>query len=136
MRVGIVPPAGGINPELSVTENLRAIARLYDRSLGHNVVSWPFVAKFALERFLDEPVRNLSGGYRKLVSLAAVLSVEPQILFLDEPTSGLDPNFVEVLNGVIGTIAEDLSLLAVTGHMSKDVAHCTRDITLAEGKLQ
>jgi cobalt/nickel transport system ATP-binding protein len=39
----------------------------------------------------ERPPYLLSGGEKKKVSLASVLSVHPQVLLLDEPTTGLDP---------------------------------------------
>lgn len=46
--------------------------------------------QLGLSGFEDRVTYKLSGGEKKLVALAAVLAMQPQLLLLDEPTSGLD----------------------------------------------
>jgi cobalt/nickel transport system ATP-binding protein len=48
------------------------------------------IARLGLTGFEDRVTYKLSGGEKKLVSLATVLAMEPQLLLLDEPTAGLD----------------------------------------------
>jgi cobalt/nickel transport system ATP-binding protein len=48
------------------------------------------MARLGLTGFEDRVTYKLSGGEKKLVSLATVLAMEPELLLLDEPTAGLD----------------------------------------------
>jgi cobalt/nickel transport system ATP-binding protein len=55
------------------------------------------MARLGLTGFEDRVTYKLSGGEKKLVSLATVLAMEPQLLLLDEPTAGLDEKTKERL---------------------------------------
>jgi cobalt/nickel transport system ATP-binding protein len=83
-------------------EEAKTIAQKTLRSLG-------------LAGFEDRVTHKLSGGEKRLVSLATVLAMEPAVLLLDEPTTGLDETterrLVEILKGL------DLSYLLVSHNM-------------------
>ncbi len=78
--------------------------------------------RLGLGDVLDRHPRHLGPGPRKLVSIAAVLSMAPPILVLDEPTTGQDHRTSAVIAGLIGSlrdggttivcISHDLALLA------------------------
>ena len=50
------------------------------------------LTELGLAGFEDRVTYHLSGGERRMVSLATVLAMQPQALLLDEPTAGLDPD--------------------------------------------
>src|SRR5512143_1309841 len=74
-----------------------------------------------LEKIAGRSPHQLSGGEKKKVALASVLSLNPEVILLDEPTAGLDPRtqvwLVEVLDELhslgktIVTATHDLSIL-------------------------
>lgn len=79
--------------------------------------------RFNIFHLKDIPCRKLSGGEKKLVALAGVLSTNPDILLLDEPTEQLDPRSRRKL-------IEFLNTLSQTGIIA------THDLTLAQKTCQ
>jgi cobalt/nickel transport system ATP-binding protein len=57
--------------------------------------------RLGLAGFGNRLTHRLSGGEKKLVSLATVLAMEPAALLLDEPTAGLDQDTVARLGGIL-----------------------------------
>lgn len=77
------------------------------------------LSRLGIQSLIDRAVHQLSGGEKQLVALAAVLSLEPQILVLDEPTTQLDLRYrnrfmqiVSKLSQPIIMVTHDLALLA------------------------
>jgi len=76
-----------------------------------------------LTRLGDRVTYKLSGGEKKLVSLATVLAMEPEVLLLDEPTTGLDEatekKIVDILKGLDFSyifVSHNIDLLMETTH--------------------
>jgi len=86
-----------------------------------------------LAGFEDRITYKLSGGEKKLVSLATVLAMEPEVLLLDEPTSGLDDRTKATLKDVLSNL--DLSYILIS-HEIDFLADITNAIyTMKDGKI-
>jgi len=70
------------------------------------------LARLGLQGFEERITFKLSGGEKRLVSLATVLAMEPEVLLLDEPTSGLDEQTKQRLKEIL--LAIDLSYLLIS----------------------
>ena len=86
-----------------------------------------------IEHLKDKQIYKMSGGEKKLVSIATILSMTPDIILMDEPSLALDPknrrNLIHILNSFthLKIIAShDLDLIWDT---------CERTILLADGRI-
>ncbi len=76
---------------------------------------------------------HLSGGQRRRVALATVLSCDPEILVLDEPSSNLDPVARRELAEVLLTL--DRTMLMVTHDLPYALQLCSRSVVLDGGRV-
>lgn len=78
-------------------------------------------------------IHRLSGGEKKLVSLAGVLAMHPQALLLDEPTNDLDPEARERLLHILQGLT---TARIIISHDGDFLAACSSAwLTIADGKL-
>jgi cobalt/nickel transport system ATP-binding protein len=81
----------------------------------------------------DKPPYHLSGGEKKRVAIATVLSMLPEILVLDEPTNGLDP---QARRQLIALLQAFHHTRIVTSHdLDMILELCSRTIVLHEGRV-
>ncbi|TQL66625.1 ABC-2 type transport system ATP-binding protein [Nocardioides albertanoniae] len=131
-RIGYVTQAASVYDDLTVTENLRFFARV----LGAPAASVSeAVETVDLVSHRDQVVRDLSGGQRSRVSLAAALLASPDLLVLDEPTVGLDPVLREQLWGTFRDLAAAGAAVIVSSHVMDEAERCDRLLLMREGAI-
>ncbi|MFJ9039610.1 ABC transporter ATP-binding protein [Streptomyces sp. NPDC102406] len=90
--VGYVAQSGGVDPSVSVREELLTQGRLYRLTKARaRDRAEELAADLGLTGLLDRRTAALSGGQRRRLDIALGPTHRPQVLFLDEPTTGLDP---------------------------------------------
>lgn len=74
------------------------------------------LAYMNLQGFEDRPPHYLSGGEKKRVSIADILAMHPEIIIFDEPTAALDPVNADMLEEVLGKMADDGKTILISTH--------------------
>jgi len=135
-KVGYMSQKFTLYNDLTVGENLDFIASL--RKLDPKVFAERRARLLELVSFpkgLDATVRELSGGTKQKVSLAATLLHDPEIVFLDEPTAGVTPAGRARFWSLIRRVAEQGKTVFVTTHYMDEAEQCGRIALMREGKL-
>ncbi|GIW54864.1 MAG: ABC transporter [Nitrospiraceae bacterium] len=121
---------------LTVEENLRVVARLYDLANVERRID-DVVKKLEMENFRSKLTRRLSSGQMTRLTLAKAILTEPKILFLDEPTASLDPDIAHKTRSLLREIraATGLSMLYTSHNMREMEEMSDRIIFLQRGKI-
>ncbi len=134
-RVGYMPGKFSLYQDLTVEENLKFFATLFNTTVEENYDSIKAIYS-QLERFKNRKVGALSGGMKQKLALCCALVHQPSVLFLDEPTTGVDPvsrtEFWEILAQLK---ARDITIVASTPYLN-EVRSCERVAFLSEGVIR
>ncbi len=125
-----------LDPNLTARENLVLMARLRGRSRGEaaSVVD-ALIERFDCDSFARRLVKQLSGGQKRRVDLAAGLIDPPQLLVLDEPTTGLDPRSRQIVWSTIRELVTDgVTLLLSTQYLEEADALSDRVLLIDQGR--
>ncbi|MCW3094063.1 MAG: ABC-type multidrug transport system, ATPase component [Ferruginibacter sp.] len=133
-RVGYMPGKFSLYQDLSVEENLRFFATIFNSSIKENyeLIRDIYVQ---IEPFKDRRAGKLSGGMKQKLALCCALIHRPSVLFLDEPTTGVDAvsrkEFWEMLKALK---LQGISILVSTPYMD-EAGLCDRVALIQSGKI-
>lgn len=135
-RIGYLPEAPPLYPEMEVDEYLQFVGRIKG------------IPRADLMRRVDEVsgrcsigdvrkklIGKLSKGYRQRVGLAQAIIHNPDVLILDEPTAGLDPKQIIETRQLIKRLAGDHTIILSTHILPEVEQTCEQVIIINKGKV-
>ena len=90
--------------------------------------------KMHIEDLKDRQIYRMSGGQKKLASIATILSLEPKVMLLDEPTIALDPRNRRTLIHILNEIRETKVIATHDLDMVWDT--CERTVLISAGRVR
>lgn len=121
---------------LTVMENLRVFARLYDIAQPLRRID-EMLALFGVEKLKHKVVAKLSSGENTRVGLCKAMMNKPRLLLLDEPTAYLDPEIAwQVKQVLLQAQREFGTAIVYTSHNMLEVERmCNRIVFLNHGRV-
>lgn len=134
-RVGYMPGRFSLYQDLTVEENLKFFATLFNTTVEENYDSIKAIYS-QIERFKTRRAGALSGGMKQKLALCCALVHKPQVLFLDEPTTGVDPVSRKEFWEILAHLKErNITIIASTPYID-EVQKCERVGFLSDGILK
>jgi ABC-2 type transport system ATP-binding protein len=137
MALGWVPQEIALYPRLTCRENLSAFGRYHGLS-GQKLaqaVAW-CLGWAALEDRGGELARNLSGGMKRRLNMAAGIIHRPKVVLMDEPTVGVDPQSRNRIFEMIEALrTEGTAIIYTTHYMEEAERLCDRIAIIDHGHI-
>jgi len=135
-HIGYMAQQFSLYGELSVMENLRFFAALFDVLPGELDQRAGRLLEFAgLTEFKERRAVDLSGGMQKKLALACTLIHQPEILLLDEPTTGVDPISRREFWNILSELHLQGTTVVVSTPYMDEADRCSRVGLIYAGRL-
>ena len=93
------------------------------------------IEELGITPFRDRPAHALSGGQKKLVAIADILVMHPEVMILDEPTAALDPKHTRIVQKIIDRLTErGITVLMATHDMDYAYSWADEIVLMHEGR--
>ena len=135
-RIGYLPEAPPVYPDMSVESYLDFVARIKnvpsDRRADRITDA---LQKTSLVDKRHELIKRLSRGYKQRVGIAQALVHDPDVIILDEPTVGLDPKQIIEVRNLIKGLAGSHTIILSTHILPEVSMTCDRVVIINKGKV-
>ncbi|MDR1456459.1 MAG: LPS export ABC transporter ATP-binding protein [Puniceicoccales bacterium] len=132
--IGYLPQEASIFRNLTVRDNLRAIAEILKVSHVERIQRMDQVIdELKLTNLLTQQATTLSGGERRRLEIARTLLCEPKFLLFDEPFSGVDPINVQEIQQIIRRLRNRNIGILITDHNVREMLNIVDRAYLIHG---
>ena len=125
-KVGYVPQYGGFFSDLTLYQNLKAIAEIVinNKNIEETKIN-ELITKFELENLKNIKAKFLSGGQKKKLVIALSLLSDPSVLLLDECFAALDVLTIKMLQEIIVNLQNEKKItICICDHQARDLLAC------------
>lgn len=131
-EINYLPQIANFPGNLTVKELVKMIKNLRAKPTADKDI----IELFGLTTFLDQKLRNLSGGTRQKVNLVLTFMFDSPLIILDEPTTGLDPISLISLKELIQREKKNGKTILITSHIMSFVEEVADEIVfLLDGRI-
>ena len=120
LGISYLPQEASIFRDLSVHDNIFAIAELFHNKKNSIKITENLIKQFSLGNFQSTKGKLLSGGERRRAEIARALASNPKFLLLDEPFAGIDPIAIEEVKSTISLLKRMNIGIIITDHNVKE----------------
>ena len=135
-RIGYLPEAPPVYPDMSVEAYLAFVARIKNvpaEKRAERITD--ALQKTSIADKRHELIKRLSRGYKQRVGIAQALVHDPDVIILDEPTVGLDPKQIIEVRHLIKGLAGTHTIILSTHILPEVSMTCDRVVIINRGKI-
>ena len=135
--IGYLPQEASIFRKLTVKQNITAILELLpDKGVDINEKAEHLMDELGIMRLAQQKANLLSGGERRRLEIARVLSADPLFILLDEPFAGIDPLAVaDIQNLIMQLTKKGIGVLISDHNVRETLGVCDFAYIMNQGRV-
>lgn len=134
VKAGYVPQENPLFDELKPIDNIRMWCSLSGKQIMDELCKKP-LSDMGIKNFLNTPVKRMSGGMKKRLSLATVMINKPDILLMDEPFAALDLPAKQDILYYMQQFCHNQGAIIIASHDEDIFRFCNKVCLLRQGRL-
>ncbi|MCQ2081008.1 MAG: ABC transporter ATP-binding protein [Lachnospiraceae bacterium] len=129
--VGYIPQGEPLVEELSAMDNL---LMWYEKDAIEKSLKYGVLGMLGIGMFIDIPVKKMSGGMKKRLSIGCGVHHNPKLLILDEPTAALDMSCREKIYSYLKDYRNSGNTIIMVTHEVREIELCDEIYILKNGE--